>query len=159
MAMTLNGTTGIVLPTGAAPAFSAYLSANQSGISSATATKITFDTKVFDTNNNFASNRFTPTVAGYYQINAYCAFASSVSSTDLFCAIYKNGSSYRLGTYISRAAVGNDGDTTVSDIVYCNGTTDYIEIYGYISGTGTLAFIGGTAPSRTYVSGCLVRSA
>jgi len=156
---TLPAATGTVMVSGNMPAFAAYLSANQSGISSATATKITFDTEVFDTNNNFASNRFTPTVAGYYQINAYCAFTASVSSTDLFCAIYKNGTSYRLGTYISRTAVGNDGDTTVSDILYMNGSTDYIEIYGYIVGTGTLAFIGGTAPSRTYVSGCLVRAA
>ena len=35
-------------------------------LSSGTLTKVTFDTELFDTNNNFASSRFTPTVAGQY---------------------------------------------------------------------------------------------
>ena len=35
-------------------------------LSSGTLTKVTFDTELFDTNNNFASSRFTPTIAGQY---------------------------------------------------------------------------------------------
>jgi hypothetical protein len=50
---------------GNGPAFSAYQSSSQS-ISATTATKITLDAEIFDTNSNFASSRFTPTVAGYY---------------------------------------------------------------------------------------------
>jgi hypothetical protein len=53
------------------PAFSAYQSSGQT-LSSATATKLNFQTEEFDTNNNFDSTtnmRFTPTVAGYYQVN------------------------------------------------------------------------------------------
>ena len=55
------------------PAFSVYLSSNQTGVTNSTSTKIQFNTKVFDTNSNFDSStnyRFTPTVAGYYQLNA-----------------------------------------------------------------------------------------
>ena len=53
------------------PAFLATLSADQS-ISNSTLTKVQFNTEVFDTNSNYdnATNyRFTPTVAGYYQLN------------------------------------------------------------------------------------------
>ena len=55
---------------GNGPAFSAYQSTQQTGISSATFTKVNFQTEEFDTNSNFASSTFTPTIAGYYQINS-----------------------------------------------------------------------------------------
>ena len=54
---------------GNGPAFSAYQSSAQT-LSSNTATKLTFTTEEFDTNNNFASSTFTPTVAGYYLVTA-----------------------------------------------------------------------------------------
>jgi len=50
---------------GNGPIFSAYSSAGQT-VSNNTITKILFDTENFDSNSNFASSRFTPTVAGYY---------------------------------------------------------------------------------------------
>ena len=48
------------------PAFQAIKvsgSSNQS-VSGATATKITFDNETYDTDSDFASNKFTPTTAG-----------------------------------------------------------------------------------------------
>ena len=53
---------------GNGPAFSAYQSTLQS-FSSNTVTKVLFQTEEYDTNSNFASSRFTPTVAGYYQLS------------------------------------------------------------------------------------------
>ena len=53
-----------------APAFWAWQSVQQTGVTASTWTKITFTSEIFDTNNNYDSSRFTPTVAGYYQINA-----------------------------------------------------------------------------------------
>lgn len=52
------------------PAFSAYQSVAQT-LASTTITKITFTTEEFDTNSCYdtSTSRFTPTVAGYYQIN------------------------------------------------------------------------------------------
>ena len=50
MAMTLDGTTGIVLPSGAAPAFSAWNDQVQN-IASNTLTKLLFAIEEFDTNN------------------------------------------------------------------------------------------------------------
>jgi len=58
---------------GTGPAFSAYQSSGQTISSTSTWTKINFQTEEFDTNNNFDSTtnyRFTPQIAGYYQVNA-----------------------------------------------------------------------------------------
>ena len=66
------------------PTFSAYLSSGQT-ISNATHTKIQYNTEEWDTNNNYdnATNyRFTPTVAGYYQINA--GFRCDTGSAEAF---------------------------------------------------------------------------
>ena len=75
---TLPSATGTVMVSGNMPAFSAYASSN-TNISSSTWTKITLDTKLYDTNSNFASSRFTPTVAGYYQINAQVEVGGSAT--------------------------------------------------------------------------------
>jgi hypothetical protein len=71
-----------------APAFSAYAATNQS-YSANVNTKVNFGTEEYDTNNNFASSRFTPTVAGYYQINAGFQVAGTPQDIQLY--IYKNG--------------------------------------------------------------------
>lgn len=116
----------------AGPAFSAYLSANQS-ISNTTYTKLQIDTENFDTNSNYdnATNyRFTPTVAGYYQVGGGARFIS-LGDNDVFTvAIYKNGSLFRLGTFISTGGAMSPV-ATVSSLVYLNGSTDYIELYAY----------------------------
>ena len=63
----------LLSPTG--PTFSAYLNANQN-IATSTFTKIALNAELFDTDNNFDTStyRFTPTVAGYYQINGLAFF-------------------------------------------------------------------------------------
>ena len=151
MAMSLSGTTGIVLPTAAAPAFSAYANANQT-ITTGVATKVVLNTEEFDTNNNFDSTtnyRFTPTVAGYYQING--AIGTFTSITQINANIYKNGSLYK-------AVIGSGASSsaTVSAIVYFNGSTDYVELYVTMTGV-TPAYYGNSA--YTYLTGSMIRSA
>lgn len=142
---------------GNGPAFSAYLSSNQS-VSSGVNTKVAFDTEEFDTNNNFASSRFTPTVAGYYQINSTVYMAGSANTQGIVAIfIYKNGSSYKQGTvFYNATTAGTSFGTNVSSVVYCNGTTDYIEIYGQLTQTSPI-FSGGI--TQTYVNGFLARAA
>jgi hypothetical protein len=135
---------------GNGPAFSAYQSTNTGTIASTTFTKLTFSTELWDTDNNFASSRFTPTVAGYYQINSAYQVSPAVSG---FITIYKTGSEYKRGSWISS---GTRLDMAVSGLVYCNGSTDYIEIYMYQT-TGTVTQQGGATIS--WFDGCLVRSA
>jgi hypothetical protein len=133
----------------AGPSFSAYLNSSQT-LSSATITKITFDAELWDTNNNFASSRFTPTVAGYYQINALI----NVNTTGcrVYLAIYKNGSVYQTGPDSGLANVYAEG---ISSIVFCNGTTDYIEIYGQF-GVGQAV---SASNLYTWFNGALIRVA
>ena len=133
------------------PAFSAYASANQS-FSQSTFTKITFGTEEFDTNSNFASNRFTPTVAGYYEINTA---AVNVQGGNNFTStyLYKNGTLYKQmsAMFGTEAYIGN-GIT-----VYLNGSSDYLEIYVFATGTSP-AIQGAAGGSATWFTGVGVRS-
>jgi hypothetical protein len=154
---TLPAATGTVMVSGNMPAFSAYKTSIQS-ISSATTTKVTYDTVAFDTNSNFSSSRFTPTVAGYYQINATCYLTtSSGTGTNYRTQIYKNGSNHKVG------GTGTTGQSevqaSVSAIVYCNGSTDYIEIYARNDGTSPGVYGDVNGFLYTYVTGCLMRTA
>ena len=117
---------------GSVPAFSAYKSASQT-LAHNTNTLVTFDTESYDTNNNFASNRFTPTVAGYYQvccvIDYQCTFNRSYFFSNM---LYKNGASIKSTS--ASLVMGNGGEISVINNpppIYMNGTTDYLEIYTY----------------------------
>ena len=110
----------------AAPLARAKVGSNYT-VSASTWTKVQLSLEDYDTNNNFdptTNYRFTPTVAGYYQINAnlYAQAASSVTRTIL--RIRKNGSTETsridLGTSQPNAIFG------VSDIVYMNSANSYL---------------------------------
>ena len=141
------------------PAFSAYVPSNTT-ISNNTWTKITFSTEEFDTNNNFDSTtnyRFTPTVAGYYQINLVVTGIGGTGRA-LYASIYKNGSSFKVGSIYGPSAGSIDDISIIaSSVIYCNGSTDYLEFYALVDTTGTPAYYGGAA--NTYVSGFLARAA
>jgi len=139
------------------PAFSAYLASNQT-VSNSTWTKATINTKEFDTNSNYDNTtnyRFTPTVAGYYQVNAAAGFLTS-NWTGAAIAIYKNGSIYKSGGQSSASIASGFENMTVSCLIYLNGSTDYIELYAYVTAT-TPAFAGGL--TATYLQASMVRSA
>jgi hypothetical protein len=135
------------------PTFHYYQTSSQT-LANTTFTKLTFTTNTngWDTTGGmYASSRFTPTVAGYYQINA--RVGASASNTGMIVSIYKNASEYIRGNE-SQPATALAG-VTVSGLVYCNGSTDYIEIYGY--------FVSGQATDArqvcTYFQGSMVRGA
>ena len=155
--LTLPTTSGTVITTastfgGTGPAFRAYRNGNQT-ISAATATKIAFNAENFDTNSNFDSStnyRFTPTVAGYYQVNANAGFTTGSGQLN----IYKNGSNYQTGVEVTyNASLG--GHFSINDLVYLNGSTDYIEIYTYLTSGTTLT----SGDTNTAFSASMVRSA
>jgi hypothetical protein len=151
---TFPAATGTVMVSGNMPAFSAYGSANQ-GFTSGVTTKITLDTEVFDTNSNFASSRFTPTVAGYYQINGK-ARITGTGITNGSVYLYKNGSQLIIGTYTATGLAFS----VVSAVVYLDGSTDYIELYGYAETTvGNPTFQAIAIGNNCEMTGSLVRSA
>jgi hypothetical protein len=135
------------------PAFSAYLSATQSFTANAW-TKIQCNTEEFDTNNNYdnATNyRFTPTVAGYYQVSGAFTNASILAQVGL--SLYKNGSAYK--RLYNGVGGGNTSSGVGSCLVYLNGSTDYIELYGLTTSTQNAYADSGS----TYFQACLVRGA
>ena len=79
-------------------------------LSSGTWTKVTFDTELFDTNGNFASSRFTPTVAGQYYFCADLHHYNSASGATTIrnTALYKNGSVHTHTLRTENSVVGNN---------------------------------------------------
>lgn len=143
---------------GNGPAFYATKSGSQT-VSSNVQTKITVTTEVFDTASCYdtSNSRFTPTVAGYYQINYAVYGGGSTNTQAVISALYKNGSIYGSinisGTYVYAPAAYSDASSSGSALVYMNGSTDYLELYGLTIGSGTLSL------SQARFDGCLVRSA
>ena len=156
---------GIQLASWAAPAFSVYLATASQTISTLTWTKIQLNAKEFDTANAFDATtnyRFQPTIAGYYQINASFNMDSSGYAGYVEISIYKNGSAYKTsGSIFSGGSGGNSpinvAGVPISAVVYLNGSTDYVELYGIGDYPTPLRFDYGSA--RTFMSGALVRSA
>jgi len=152
--------TGTVMVSGNMPAFSAYSSATQNPTSGVT-TKVIFGAKYYDTNNNFASSTFTPTVAGYYQLSASISMAADTGLTAARIYIFKNGAGINI-PMTENTGQNTTGYYTISTsaLVQANGSTDYFEIYGTVDGTGTLRYFFSSAPSHaTAFTGVLVRSA
>ena len=133
------------------PAFSAYANGGTS-ITGGSFTKIPCNVKEFDTNSNYNNStyRFTPTVAGYYQVNGQVMITSAVTIR-LVPIIYKNGSAFKYGADINASQYA----TNVSVLVYLNGSTDYVELYAYTATTATLSSAG----LGPYFQAFLVRSA
>ena len=157
---TLPAATGTVMVSGNMPAFSAYRTGTQTGIATSTYTKVSVQTEVFDTNSNYdnvTNYRFTPTIAGYYQINA-AVVATGTTLAYTQAIIYKNGSAYATGGYVTTAS--GEAGSSVSSLVYMNGSTDYVELYAYVSVTGTAIIYGGSsAQAQTFFNGSMVRAA
>jgi hypothetical protein len=153
---TLPSASGTVMVSGNMPAFSAYNS-SATTVANATFTKIAFQTEEFDTANAFDSTtnyRFTPQVAGYYQISSTISLNNA--SGNFLIDLYKNGSEFKRGSAILQVT-GIGSYASSSWLVYLNGSTDYLEIYGYQTSGSSLATTTGAA--NTYFSGVLVRSA
>lgn len=153
---------------GNGPAFSAYKVANQTlSHNTNTNTKATFDAETYDTNNNFTSNAFTPTIAGYYQVCIMADISGTFNrSYFLSTSIYKNGTAVK--TAVLSPVMGNGADFCISlnpPPIYMNGTTDYLEMYCYTydySASGSTTLNGTVAtgtPSSTTFGAYLARAA
>jgi hypothetical protein len=158
--LTLPDNTGTIITTastfaGTGPAFSAYAN-NAQSIANGTFTKLQVDTELFDTASCFDSTtnyRFTPNVAGYYQVTA--AWYAATSSGSVYSTIYKNGSAYQStgNTFVALGQI-----LGVNSLVYLNGSTDYIEFYVFQS-QGTSYTTIGARPDLYYFQAFLARAA
>ena len=123
------------------PFIQVYLSGNQT-LTNGQFDKITFDSETYDTGSNFASNKFTVAVAGYYYIELKVDFDyGGEVPNDKKCKIQKNGS-----TNLSEGFMNGDGhpygSVTTSTIANL-AVSDYIEGYAYVqNGTSSFAKSG-----------------
>jgi hypothetical protein len=155
LTVTFPAATGTAMVSGNMPAFSAYITTQT--VSGDTATKMQFATENFDTNNNFDSTtnyRFTPTVAGYYLVTASSYFSSYSGGSFVNLTIYKNGTPFQevQRTWPST----NPSNIGGSVIVFCNGSTDYIEAYWYSAG-GSSVLVNNNGSALSHFDACLLR--
>ena len=133
------------------PSFLAYKNGAQS-VANTTAVQITFETELYDSDGKYASNRFTPGVAGKYFIYAQL----NMQATDgkyFETRIHKNGSllsvtqthmalvTYNAGSYIGEVIDSDDNDyfeiftyhnSGASKYVYDNNRTTYFGAFKII---------------------------
>ena len=136
------------------PAFSAYQSVATS-LTSATPVKLTFNQKEYDTTSAFdavTNNRYTPLVAGYYQVSGSVNLASTVATIQLM--VYKNGA---VAKYLSLTGTTTIAATSGSCLIYLNGATDYIELF-VNQGAATQNSSTGVA-STSFQAALLIRTA
>ena len=69
--------------------------------------------------------------------------------------LYKNGALYKRG---NRQDVAGVVAISISSLVYLNGSTDYVEIYGTVTGTSP-TFYGDSSATYTWFNGALIRTA
>lgn len=142
------------------PTFSAYGNAAQT-ITTDVFTKVVLNAEDYDTNNNFDSTtnyRFTPTVAGYYQLNLKLTVATTATLTLLIGEFRKNGSGATYGRGLQYGfSLGTFGIFNATTIMYFNGSSDYCEIWLYMSGAGTLT-TSSNDKNTTFFQGSMIRS-
>jgi len=142
------------------PAFSAYASAVLQTITPGSQQKVLFQTEEFDTNSNYANSIFTPTVEGYYQLNAEVRLDGASGTGEMMIVIWKNGAGYKRGTNQQGTQIAaNFWAMQVSSVVYANGTTDYFEIYVQQGSGGNVSVTAVNDPSITWFNGCMLRGA
>ena len=81
---------------------------------------------------------------------------TGTASSIILSTIFKNGARFKDGS-INPINNLQGGWSGVSCVVYFNGSTDYAELYGYLSGPTTLTTQA--SANATYFSAALVRSA
>jgi hypothetical protein len=146
--------------TSGGPAFYAYANNTTQTIPTGVQTKVLFQVEEYDTNNCFANSKFTPTVEGYYQLNAAVRVEGTSGTGEMMIVIWKNGSEYKRGTNQSGTQIASDFWTMqVSGMVYANGTTDYFEIYVQQGSDNNRNLTTVNARNITWFDGALVRGA
>jgi len=118
------------------PAFQATITTRQN-LSNTTTTKIAFNSAVIDTDSCFdtSNNRFLPTTAGKYFIGVNLVYYGGAATSLLNCYafIFKNGSGIQESYFDASGNRISYQTMYASSIVDMNGTTDYVEGFGYIN--------------------------
>jgi len=153
---TMPAKTGNVMIDG--PAFSASRTGSSQTYSALVATKVTYTVENFDTNSNYDTtlSRFTPTVAGYYQVNASVSHSfNGASGSNSYTYLFKNGAAVGTSSVNNNTAVGTYGSIGIASLIYMNGSTDYLEVYTYSNNVSPIVL----TDTGSFFQACLIRGA
>lgn len=138
------------------PYFSAYRNTSAQTINNSSATKVQLNAEAFDSGTVFdsATNfRFTPGIAGKYQLNGSVQWADAEDQQLFEIFIYKNGASIKQGA-IRASGTGShvlDISATVD-----SDDNDYFELYVSQSNGAAAARNVSNGQEVTYFDGCRV---
>ena len=135
------------------PAFWVRRATSSQSMSSGVSTKIQYNSEDFDTDNCYdptTNYRFTANKAGYYSLNCNILMDGG-SMTAGEVGFVKNGTTWAYGTFGAPAS-GYIG-VSCNTILYLNGTTDYVEVFGTNYGGGNV-----NAARSSFFSGVWIRS-
>jgi hypothetical protein len=165
--LTLPDNTGTVITTASTvsypkggPTFGAAQT-NAQTITRGTFTKLQYNIEDWDTASCYdptTNYRFTPNIAGYYQVNARMQFGlDTVARDESFLVIYKNGSAYKRGNAFG-SPTNSYSSPGVSVVVYLNGSTDYIEAYIYYGGGSATSAVSASGGEINFFQAFLARA-
>lgn len=150
------------LALGSQPFCQVFLNTPQSLGVGATATrvKILVDTVPTggDPNSWFdaVNHRILPTIPGWYEVKGNLDLVPTVSASLLLAILRKNGADEAFGSMITLAGQ-TEAISQSSKLVHFNGTTDYVEVFGYaVFGAGNITVIPN--PGASYLSAVLVKA-
>tara|TARA_R110000796_G_scaffold165670_1_gene282462 strand:+ start:2050 stop:2739 length:690 start_codon:yes stop_codon:yes gene_type:complete len=134
---------------GTTPAFSVTRSSDQTS-NIGTATLVQWNSELYDSNGKFASNRFTPTVAGFYYLYAQVNNNNLYNQAALNVWIRRNGSNIIQGAIVGNNSTSNRDYTVNAAIIISAGTSDYFEVFAeqqlgngqMIASAGRCVFLG-----------------
>ena len=148
MSITDSGVTATGIPI-VPPAFRAAKTATYQVLSNSANIKITFEdvsTNGFDTNSFYdtSNSRFQPTIAGYYYFDTNVRYSNATGNYLYALHLYKNGAQYIRGVFWNDGS-NSDVQISTSGIVPLNGSSDYVEVYGYQNSGGNISLIQGAS--------------
>jgi len=122
------------------PAFLAHKYNDSQFIGNGSSTKVTLGTETLDTDgwyDNSTNYRYTPQTAGWYSFFGKIRINSSSNMNELAIMFYKNGTSHSQNAFNNPGYLSDGVYPAPTTLIYCNGSTDYVEMYA-------LRFQGGT---------------
>ena len=144
------------------PTFRAYRDSSDQSLSHNTATKVELNAETFDIGGYYdhtTNYRFTPLVQGYYQVNGSIQDISATDVYDIIVMVRKNGSTVSQGRIRFTGVTNDDFYTTIvncSDVVYLDGSSDYIELYAQIASEDASGVKINDLAQATFMSAVLV---
>ena len=157
-----GGTTAMTVDSGGflvpkVPAFEVIKTTNQTVTT--VWEKVTWESESYDISGGFdlANDRFTPTVAGIYQLNVCLAWMAG-NNKAILSVLRKNGAEHRRLAYLYHTdASFDDYAIATSTQVEANGSGDYFEVWAYcLEGSGGEVIQSASNGTNTVFSGHLI---